>query len=53
MLSYTATHLVCHQEYQTSQQRGQLVSLKKVREGKVHKQSTTVQQVVELVLCDK
>ena len=51
---YTSTHPVCHQEYQTSQQWWQLVFLKKVvHEGKGHKQRTTVQQVAELLLCDK
>ena len=44
---------MCPQEYQTGQQRGQLVPSKKVHEGKGHKQRTTVQQVAELVLCDK
>ena len=54
LYAYTTTHPVCHQEYQTSQQRGQLVPLKKVHEGKGHHHKITVQQVAELAqLCDK
>ena len=53
LYAYTSTHPVCPQEYQTSQQRRQLVLLK-VHEGKGHHQKITVQQLVEqLVLCDK
>ena len=53
LFGYTTTHPVCHQEYQTGQQRRQLVPLKKVHEGNGHKQRTAVQKVAELVLCDK
>ena len=48
---YTTTHPECPQEYQTSQQRGQL---EKVHEGKGHHQKITVQYLFEqLLLCDK